>query len=137
MSVLVQNGRIKKIRKAALFSPPPHAEIVDGTGMYLMPGMIDTHTHFWESGSIYTSPLLYDLTNIVPFETHIEWVRSRADFTLSRFLCGGVTSIVEMSNPWEVFDIKERNKNNPYTPRMFLAGRIMGNVLPGGLNFWT
>jgi imidazolonepropionase-like amidohydrolase len=137
MSVLVQNGRIQKIKKAGFFPTPAHAEVVDGTGMFLMPGMIDTHTHFWESGSIYTSPFLYDLRNIVPFETHIDWVRSRAEFTLSRFLCGGVTTIVEMSNPWEVFDIRERNRNNPFTPRMFVAGRIIGNVLPGGLNFWT
>lgn len=44
--VLVKNGKIKKIGKGLV---AVDAEIIDATGMILMPGMIDGHRHVWEA----------------------------------------------------------------------------------------
>lgn len=44
-SVVVQGGRIVEIGPAARVRVPPGATVVDGTGRYLIPGLMDLHVH--------------------------------------------------------------------------------------------
>lgn len=44
-SVLIDNGRISRIGGARSFKPPPGAQIIEGSGLYLIPGLWDMHTH--------------------------------------------------------------------------------------------
>ena len=50
-SVLIENGRITGIYRSAVPGEVyTNAEIIDATGMYLMPGAIDDQVHFREPG---------------------------------------------------------------------------------------
>jgi cytosine/adenosine deaminase-related metal-dependent hydrolase len=68
--VLVEGTQIKQVGakiKAA------DAEIVDATGMLLMPGMIDTHSHLWETpfkGRVAEGWGMEYFTNIHPLVSH-------------------------------------------------------------------
>src|SRR5262245_24486310 len=42
-AVIIEGGKIKSVGKTA--APPEGAEIIDGTGHTLLPGLIDSHTH--------------------------------------------------------------------------------------------
>jgi imidazolonepropionase-like amidohydrolase len=42
-AVIIEGGKIKSVGKAV--APPDGAEIIDGTGHTLLPGLIDSHTH--------------------------------------------------------------------------------------------
>lgn len=44
-SVLVRGDRIEYVGPTASLPPAPHAQVVDGTGRFLIPGLIDMHTH--------------------------------------------------------------------------------------------
>lgn len=73
--VLIKNGRIEKI--ASSISASPSEQVIDGSGKYLFPGVIDDQVHFREPG-------LTHKANI---------------FTESRAaVAGGVTSFMEMPN---------------------------------------
>jgi imidazolonepropionase-like amidohydrolase/glyoxylase-like metal-dependent hydrolase (beta-lactamase superfamily II) len=43
--VLLRAGRIAAIEDARSFEHPPGAHVIDGTGKYLIPGLIDMHAH--------------------------------------------------------------------------------------------
>ena len=45
LELLVQNGKIKQISPAAELNVPDQCEILNLDGTYLLPGMIDVHTH--------------------------------------------------------------------------------------------
>jgi len=44
-TVLIRHGRIDAVGPRAEIAVPPGAEVVDGAGRYLMPGLADLHTH--------------------------------------------------------------------------------------------
>ena len=44
-SVLVRGDRIAYVGRTASLPPAPNAQIVDGSGRFLIPGLIDMHTH--------------------------------------------------------------------------------------------
>lgn len=81
--VLVQKGKISGIGKG--LSAPSGTKVVDGTGKYLMPGIIDAHSHIAVSGPV------NEWTNPVTAEVRIEDVIDPYDITIYRALAGGVT----------------------------------------------
>ena len=75
--ILICGDRISKISKDKITDFPADTAIVDATGCYVLPGVIDTHVHFREPG----------LTHKADMESE-----SRA----AAF--GGVTSFFDMPN---------------------------------------
>ena len=83
-SVFVSNGKIAKIVKEGKDGPStgsgtldPSAQVIDATGKYLIPGIIDEHVHFREPGLTHKADI---------------YTESRAA------VAGGVTSFMDMPN---------------------------------------
>ena len=55
MTIVVQNGRITAVGPATKTNVPANAEIIDGTGKTLIPGLWDNHQHYGDDS---TGPLL-------------------------------------------------------------------------------
>jgi imidazolonepropionase-like amidohydrolase len=49
MTVIVSGGRITEIGKAASLHPPHDAQVVDGSGRFLIPGLWDMHAHWGDT----------------------------------------------------------------------------------------
>jgi imidazolonepropionase-like amidohydrolase len=82
--VLVRNGKIAAIGKN--LAVDGNVAVIDAKGMYLMPGIIDTHSHFAVAGSVNESSL-----SVVP-EVRIRDVIDGEDVQIYRALAGGVTT---------------------------------------------
>ncbi|MCB0713350.1 MAG: amidohydrolase family protein [Ignavibacteriae bacterium] len=82
--VLVERGKITSIGKG--LGAPSGITVIDGTGKYLMPGIIDAHSHIAVSGPV------NEWTNPVTAEVQIEDVVDPYDITIYRALAGGVTT---------------------------------------------
>lgn len=82
-SVLIENGKIKEAGEKVLV--PPGARIIDAAGGYLMPGIIDCHSHIAaesiNEGSVSVSSMV-----------GIEDVLNPEDIAIYRALAGGVTT---------------------------------------------
>jgi imidazolonepropionase-like amidohydrolase len=57
-TVLIKNGVIEKI--GARVKIPKDAQIIDGTGKYLIPGLVDMHTHLLSDGDDYPDSIAED-----------------------------------------------------------------------------
>lgn len=44
-TVLVESGKIVAVRPTGSMAIPDHAEVVDGTGLFVIPGLWDAHVH--------------------------------------------------------------------------------------------
>lgn len=76
-SVFVKDGKIAKIIREGENFDVGSAQVVDGTGKYLIPGIIDEHVHFREPGLTHKADI---------------YTESRAA------VAGGVTSYMDMPN---------------------------------------
>jgi imidazolonepropionase-like amidohydrolase len=82
-TVLVQNGKITAVGQNV--NIPAGTQVIDGTGKYVMPGIIDAHSHTALDAG------LNEGTDAVTPEVKVE-VRSDA-LSIYRSLAGGVTSL--------------------------------------------
>jgi imidazolonepropionase-like amidohydrolase len=82
--VLIENGKITEI--GTDLSEPRNAKTVDATGKYVMPGIIDAHSHL-------AAVDVNEWTNPVTAEVSMEESINPDDVGIYRALAGGVTSI--------------------------------------------
>lgn len=82
-SVLIENGKIAAIGKTV--SAPADATVVDATGKYLMPGIIDCHSHTAIEGGV-NEGTVSDSSMV-----NIEDVLDPMDINIYRALAGGLT----------------------------------------------
>jgi imidazolonepropionase-like amidohydrolase len=130
--VLVQGNRITHVVKsgAGLRSAPvAGATVVDGAGAFLMPGMVEAHTHFsWNN-----QPGLEAIQRMPP-EEHILWCAEVA----KTYLDMGWTSCVGAACAKPRLDVVIRNAINDGTivgPRYLAASQEI--TVPGGLGDTT
>ena len=130
--VLVQGNRISRVTRTGYGAPRVPvlgATVVDGAGAFLMPGMVEAHTHFsWND-----QPSL-DAIQRMPPEEHILWCAEVAE----RYLDMGWTSCVGAAAAKPRLDVVIRNAINDGTivgPRYLAAGQEI--TVPGGLGDTT
>jgi imidazolonepropionase-like amidohydrolase len=102
-SVLVQDGRIAAV--GTLIDAPADAVIVDGTGKYLTPGVVDVHSHL----GVYPAPgvsALADGNEATSPATPQVWAEHSVwpqDAAFPRNLAGGVTTLQALPGSANLF----------------------------------
>ena len=111
-TVVVRNGVIAEIGDEKKIKVPKDATRVDGTGKYLIPGLVDTHTHLLSDG---------------------EFPDSIAEDELRVMVANGVTTVRFMIGTPELLALRARSaKGEISAPTIFVAsphltGREQGN----------
>jgi imidazolonepropionase-like amidohydrolase len=82
--LLVRGGKIVEI--GPKLKAPQGVKVIDARGMFIMPGIIDTHSHFAISGGVNEFSL-----SVVP-EVRVRDVINSEDVQIYRGLAGGVTT---------------------------------------------
>ncbi len=100
-TVIVREGRIARIGPAASVNAPAGAQVVDGRGKYLMPGLAEMHAH------------------IPPPQAGAEAI----DRTLFLYLAGGVTTIRGMlGDPAHLVLREKAARDEILSPRIYTSG---------------
>ena len=105
-----------------------NSTVIDGTGKYLMPGLIDAHIHFFQSGGLYTRPDAVDLRNKVPYEK--EWaftVKNVADY-MHRYLRLGITTVADVGGPFFNFVVRDSIAATTEAPNVWVTGPLFSMI---------
>lgn len=100
--ILIENDRIKKIGKK--IKTPPHAKIIDARSYWVLPGLVQTHTHLCQTllrNQAEGLTLLNWLKKKVwPYEASLtkEKMRLSAELGIVELLKGGTTTILDMGS---------------------------------------
>ncbi|MEZ5551336.1 MAG: amidohydrolase family protein [Pseudomonadales bacterium] len=121
-AVVVINGeRITAVGTAANVQLPDGAETIDLNNRWIVPGLIDAHAHFMESGRPYTKPAQIDLTHLVPYEREVAWMKARVPVTLKAYLCAGVTTVLSVGGPVFEYEVREQAAGSRLAPEVIVA----------------
>ena len=131
--VVVHGERIVAAGPRGAVRVPPGAAAVDLSGKWLVPGLIDAHVHFFQSGGLYTRPDVADLREVRPYPEEIADIRARIDQTLARYLASGVTAVLDAGGPLWTFKVRERARELGTAPRVAAAGPLLATRVPAVL----
>lgn len=132
-TVLVEADRIVSVSPAAETRIPEGAEVVDATGLWIIPGLIDAHVHVFQSGGLYARPDVIDLRAIRPHAEEIAQVRAKLAETLARYIVSGVTGAVDLGGPMWTFEARALARDTRVAPRLAVTGPLLATLAPAQL----
>jgi imidazolonepropionase-like amidohydrolase len=114
--------------EAKTITAPKDARTIDCEGKFILPGYIDTHIHFFQSGDLFTRPDGADLNSVRPYKEEIAWVKSHLNDVFARYLRSGITSVVDVGGPFWNFEVRKIANATPKAPRVAVAGPLISSV---------
>jgi imidazolonepropionase-like amidohydrolase len=101
---------------------------IDCAGKFILPGYIDTHVHFFQSGDLFTRPDGADLNSVRPYKDEVAWVKSHVNDVFARYLRSGITSVVDVGGPFWNFEVRKTANSTAKAPRVAVAGPLISSV---------
>src|SRR5882672_2038960 len=127
-TVIIAGSRIESIGPASSTPVPAGAKRIDGKGKWVVPGLIDSHVHFFQSGNLYTRPDVADFNAWMPYAREVERNKRRLAATFKVWLASGVTSVVDIGGPFWNFEVRDAALKSPAAPRVAVAGPLLSMI---------
>jgi imidazolonepropionase-like amidohydrolase len=102
--------------------------VIDCKGKFILPGYIDTHVHFFQSGGLFTRPDAADLTKVRSYADEIAMVKRNLPDTFARYLRSGITSVIDVGGPFWNFEVRKIANATAKAPRVAVAGPLISSV---------
>ena len=129
--VVASRGTIRAAGPVSDVEAPPEARVVDADGQYIVPGYIDAHVHYSQTGWFTGRPDAMDLRDRYPYAEVIAGLQSNPGRFFGSYLCSGVTGTFDVGGyPW-TRDLEARGERDPDAPRVETAGPLLSTV-----DFW-
>jgi imidazolonepropionase-like amidohydrolase len=127
-TVLIVGERIRAVGPARSTQVPAGAQVIDGRGKWLVPGLTDAHVHFDQSGNLYARPDIADLTSWMPYAKEQARNRARLAATFRVWLASGVTGVVDIGGPMWTFEVREAARRSDAAPHVAVAGPLVSMI---------
>ena len=127
-TIIIDGDKIAAAGDAQTISTPKDARLIDCKGKFILPGYIDTHVHFFQSGDLYTRPDVVDLTKVRPYADEVAWIKRNLPDTFERYLRSGITSVVDVGGPMWNFEVRKKANATAKAPRVAVAGPLISSV---------
>jgi imidazolonepropionase-like amidohydrolase len=133
-TILIDSNRITAVGAFKKIKIPANATTIDATGKYVMPGMIDAHIHFFQSGGLYTRPDGVNLGAVYPYEKDQQWIRDNLGGLMARYLACGITTVADVGGPFSNYEVRSKVNANPKSPDAWVTGPLISTYLPPNLD---
>jgi imidazolonepropionase-like amidohydrolase len=125
-TILVRGNRIVGVGRG--LAPSSGAKVIDARGKWVIPGLVDSHVHFFQSGNLYTRPDAADFNAVVRYADEVARNKARLPVTFKTWLRSGVTSVADVGGPFWNFTVRDAAAMSEAAPRMAVAGPLISMV---------
>lgn len=125
-SVVVVTGReITCVGEEGACSFPSDAEVIDVSGKFITPGLVDAHVHFFQTAFFDSRPDALDLRDTLPYVETVAYQKRNPARYYNAYLCSGITGVYDVGGfPWSV-DFQETAEADPTAPHVAAAGPLV------------
>lgn len=124
--VYIQNGIITAVGQKIKI--PAGTQVLDGSGKYLIPGFVDTHVHFFQSGGVNTRPDVVDLRKFKPYAEEIAWTHQHMENILRRYARAGITTVVDPGSTINFLLQRDTFRLKDYAPTIYMTGPLQVTI---------
>jgi len=127
-TIVIKDDTIEQTGPSERIRVPQGAKVIDATGKWVMPGMVDAHVHFFQTGGLYTRPDAIDLRKYQPYEKEIAWYKQNMDDQLRRYLSCGITTVIDDGSTLALLRQRDTFSTKSYAPRILMAGPLISTA---------
>lgn len=128
--IVIRGNRIECVGSDENCPVPDGAEVVDASGKYITPGIVDAHMHFFQTGFFDSRPDAMDITDTYPFAEIAAYQEQNPERYYDSYICSGVTAVYDVGGMTWSIDLEEVAELNPMAPHVAAAGPLLTPV-PG------
>ncbi|MGH7483926.1 MAG: amidohydrolase family protein [Longimicrobiales bacterium] len=122
--VVARDGRIACAGPARACAVTGDVAVVDVSGRWIVPGLVDAHVHYSQTGWVDGRPDALDLRERFPYEETIAELETPEPFYRS-YLCSGVTATFDVGGyPW-TWGLREPAGHSTSAPHVAAAGPLL------------
>jgi imidazolonepropionase-like amidohydrolase len=132
-AMLIVDGRIRSIGPRAFTKAPKNATLVQATDRWIVPGLVDAHVHFFQTGGLDARPDIVSLPGASPYPKVVDRIRRMPQVYLRAYVCAGVTSVADFGGPSWIFGLRESRTLDHDSPRIAFAGPLLATHDPPAL----
>ena len=138
--ILMRNGEIECAGPRETCEVPQGVDVIDVSGKWVTPGIVDAHVHFSQTGWADGRPDSIDVREAWPYEAAEAELRENPERLFQSFLCSGVTAVFDVGGyPWTIA-LPERADQSDRAPHVAAAGPLISTMdhwlnLPGERQF--
>jgi imidazolonepropionase-like amidohydrolase len=126
--VLVRAGKIDCAGPRASCRVPEGVATENLKGAWIIPGLIDAHVHFSQTGWADGRPDALDVRKTHPYEKTEADLEAHPDRYFRSYVCSGVTSVFDVGGyPWTL-GLPRRAENDALAPRVVAAGPLLSTL---------
>jgi imidazolonepropionase-like amidohydrolase len=126
--VVIRSGEIDCAGSADDCQAPDGIAVLDVRGKWLMPGLIDMHVHFSQTGWADARPDALDVRARHPFEKVHARLRERPEPFFRSWLCSGVTAMFDVGGMSWTTALPDRAASDARAPVVRAAGPLLSTV---------
>lgn len=130
--ILIEDGKILQLTSRGK-KLPEDIPSIDVSGKWIIPGLIDSHIHFFQSGGLYARPDALDLTYLRTYEEERKMTFSQVHDQLLRYLRCGITTVADMGGPFTNFSIRDTYLGEKGMPEILVTGPLIATYQPSEL----
>ena len=128
--VLTREGRIVAAGSRASTPVPGDVEVVDLSGRFIVPGLVDTHVHYSQTGWADGRPDALDVRDEYPYPQVAAELERQPQRLHRAFLAAGVTAVFDVGGfPW-TRRLGPAAEDDPLAPHVVAAGPLLATWVP-------
>jgi imidazolonepropionase-like amidohydrolase len=127
-AITIEGDHIAAVKENNTDIPKKGDVVIDARGKFILPGYIDTHVHFFQSGGLFTRPDAVDLTSVRPYKDEIAMIKRNLPDAFARYLRSGITSVLDIGGPLWNFEMRKTANSTAKAPRVAAAGPLISSV---------
>jgi len=130
-TIVIRDGRIEQVGPSSRIKPGKEGYVIDATGKWVMPGLVDAHVHFFQTGGLYTRPDAIDLRDRHAYGKELDWYKHHMEDQLRRYLSCGITTVMDDGATLGLLHQRDTFNTKAWSPRILMAGPLIStNYIP-------